>query len=1214
MEGNSNQNGSSSFVNSSIKFRLPLLENISNNCILLELEQDGFITPDEKAEELIKNLTKLNYLFALKLLFETPFNQFSDEALRNSLVALADPTPFDYYGKQSMVRLELHIRTWIAVLEKICVTPMRLSKELRDKVYSSLAKFAEIHKKTTQVMQEGIDNNFRSEFNQFNQLHDNKENEDIMNKRNYNIDFLLIHLRDTLHSLRDDETWFQEIIRRTKELLKAALNITPGALSALAPGVALPNDNCSILSMLTQLRKGLNFKYPVASYYVDWRIMLIIQHNLFNWSGGTENIISKKFQEMVLMEYFWSYLEKEWIDVTDNSILDSQSKFDEISNKLVKVFKNTGNFINDLVGNEPLALPHTLWFGILDLAQNLIQRSTRKSTHGLCYYLAIESLNRAPSSFIQFKAIEILFHLHNINKQMFSIIEIDFNQYIQKLNETDSTTDSSEKFQNLLTFVKKKCADDFNLLNYNIEKGRGKGKEKEKCASIQNTNLTKKISKLGEILEMIANEMTCPIDHEPTDQLCVLKCQHILSFNNLKKLKQKNCPKCRENIEDNDIRYLPQNVIYKHLYSQFFEAGHILPSIEIEDSINNQYDSDSDNSEVDLMLTKKKKILKAIRLNSNISLKSIFQIGKKQHPTYLNAIKELKEKNYKNAEHWCKEFLKTYPESYSIRCILAYTYRCFNNYEQAHLYLNEAIELKGKKPNAWYIRGEIHLRQGNYNDAVKDLTTSIYYNANINNLYTILGISYYNNNDEYALKNFNIMLKKDPNNYLCLRYCAYIYEKQGKFSDTSKILDKLLSISEKDSLILCYYGEILSKMKKYDSAIPYFTKANNIDPENVHNLTKRAIIYYILQEYDNALLDFSNIIQLDTSNILAYYCKGLIYFILEDNSNSIVAFKNCIELDPKNDLEKMYLKESSNYLTQISNIDYNSKCLPNYHNLIANISEFANINYDKSLLLMRCKIYIELKKYEDAVLDLDRLFELNDDISFAYLLQKYSDFWLYLCKSYLLNDRVQLGITYYFNLYMYRVKGIYFMSNLMKFNCNYQFRESYLNGRTLSPKGNYLSLPEFSIADMLSVKKVFYDIIWKINIKKIISSNCFIRFIVEKKCSFINKSKKEYVLQYKDILKLEGLGWISYVTFCPIYLYAYDQIQLSIETKKDSIDMQIEYVRLTPSHHKERIYFPKMDYLLPFYAKNIPETFKDKYFLRKETENLLELNDIIDNL
>ena len=73
------------------------------------------------------------------------------------------------------------------------------------------------------------------------------------------------------------------------------------------------------------------------------------------------------------------------------------------------------------------------------------------------------------------------------------------------------------------------------------------------------------------------------------------------------------------------------------------------------------------------MLTKKKKIMNAIKLNS---LKSIFQIRitKKQHPTYQNAIKELNGKDCGKAEYWCKEFLKTYPNSYSMRCVLAYIY------------------------------------------------------------------------------------------------------------------------------------------------------------------------------------------------------------------------------------------------------------------------------------------------------------------------------------------------------------------------------------------------------------------------------------------------------------------------------------------------------------------------------------------------------------
>jgi hypothetical protein len=532
-------------------------ESFSNNIILLKLEEGGFTTLDGKVKELIKELSEIKYLFALKLLFENPLNQFTPKVLRDSLIALADPEPFDYYDIQSVTRLELHLRTWVAVLEQICFTQMRLSKELRDRIYNSLPKFAKIYRKTTQVMQEGIDNKYKSDFNQFNQVQLDEEDDVNIKNRNYNIEYLLIHLRDTLHSLRDDETWFQEIIRRTKEFLKAALNITPGIL--LTVGVALPNDNCSILSMLNQIRKCLSFKYPVASYYVDWRIMLIIQRNLFIWSESSEMIISKKYYELVLMEYLWSFLEREWINVSNKSILDSQTKFDVVSNKVSKALKNTGSFLNDLAGNEPLAIPHTLWFGILDLAQNLIQISKRTSTYGLCYYLAIESLNNAPSSFIQFKAIEILLHLHNIDDQMFSMIENDFGQYVQKLNEYKST-DFSEKFQNLLLFIKEKFLEDLKILNDDIKKeknGKGKGK------SLNPKNSYFKRKQTSNILDVIANEITCPISSEPTDQLCILKCQHILSLNNLKLLKQKICPECREKIEENNIRYLPQNSIYK---------------------------------------------------------------------------------------------------------------------------------------------------------------------------------------------------------------------------------------------------------------------------------------------------------------------------------------------------------------------------------------------------------------------------------------------------------------------------------------------------------------------------------------------------------------------------------------------------------------------------------------------------------------------------
>ena len=66
------------------------------------------------------------------------------------------------------------------------------------------------------------------------------------------------------------------------------------------------------------------------------------------------------------------------------------------------------------------------------------------STSNIWSLLLFESLNKAPSSFIQYKAIEILLQLQNIGHESFSIgepIELDFKQHIQKLDENNSTID-----------------------------------------------------------------------------------------------------------------------------------------------------------------------------------------------------------------------------------------------------------------------------------------------------------------------------------------------------------------------------------------------------------------------------------------------------------------------------------------------------------------------------------------------------------------------------------------------------------------------------------------------------------------------------------------------------------------------------------------------------------------------------------------------------
>ncbi|PKB99278.1 hypothetical protein RhiirA5_505785 [Rhizophagus irregularis] len=459
--------------------------------------------------------------------------------------------------------------------------------------------------------------------------------------------------------------------------------------------------------------------------------------------------------------------------------------------------------------------------------------------------------------------------------------------------------------------------------------------------------------------------------------------------------------------------------------------------------------------------------------------------------------------------------------------------------------------------------------------------------------------SYYN----FALENYNIVLKNDPNNYFCLKSCAYSYEKNREFSKSLKMLDKLLNINKDDSLILCYYGEILCNMIQYNDAILYFTKANIIDPENTHNLNKRAITYYILQEYDKVLLDLDKIIRLDPLNSLAYYLKCLTYYTKKYIDNAKIVFKKYKKLfcSDNNILAKIQLFHLEYLLNKTSSEELNC-------GILTKINQVSNIENNNLLLLIRCKIYIELKMFHEAKSDLELLYQryFSEYISYIYLLQEYMDFWLSINVNNN-NDFSTLGIINEFSKYIYEKLNVYLISNLVNLNSElYQFQENdanSLSGKVINSKNEKLHLDSPTLVNEFAY---YTNIIWKIYVKKILHTDCFIKFIFKD----IDSNQQKHMLKYEDLSKLEGLGWIEYQL--PITAY---NPQLSIEIN-GSINMQIDYVRF--GYNCEMItYIPNMGDLLPAYYKicpNVPEIFKDKFFSRKEMKNLLELKDIINNL
>ncbi|PKC71874.1 hypothetical protein RhiirA1_438613 [Rhizophagus irregularis] len=301
-----------------------------------------------------------------------------------------------------------------------------------------------------------------------------------------------------------------------------------------------------------------------------------------------------------------------------------------------------------------------------------------------------------------------------------------------------------------------------------------------------------------------------------------------------------------------------------------------------------------------------------------------------------------------------------------------------------------------------------------------------------------------------------------------------------------------------------------------------------------------------------------------------------------------MVFKKCKEILDFNDtLAK----------TQLFHLEYllNKNNFTELNNILTKINQISNIEDSELLILVRCQVYVELKMYHEAMLDLNLLYHKNDYwerilvyTSYIYLLREYTDFWLYLNVSNNNNDLSELGIVNELSKYMYKKSKVYFISNLVNLNSKlHQLQENDIN-----------------------------RIIWKINVKKILNEDCFIKFIIKSTNSEQYKDSElkhyEHVLKYEDVLKLEGIGWIEYQLSESVYE---KYVQLSIEIN-GSINMQIDYVRNGYNYDKIT-YIPYIGDLLPNFHKlcpNVPETFKDKYFSRKEMENLLELKDIINHL
>ncbi|CAG8636291.1 15777_t:CDS:2, partial [Gigaspora margarita] len=509
-------------------------------------EKDSKLASINQAEEFMKDFSKLTNLDGFKQLIEDFEKELTEDILIKALELLSDISFFKYHSKETMIRLEVHLRTWMVTLERLCYLPVVLGREIREQLYSRLSDFIKFHHNMTNVFKQGVNDGFKSK-SKSKEISVN--NEDLyVHFQNYNINFLLIHLRDTLHSMRDDEIRTDEVLRRTRDLFLTVIQISPKVADTALGNVS---SAFGFNEIFRNLSKVFNFKYSITYWYTTWRELLSIHYLLENLTKDNDYSKLRFYNEIYLLELLWQCIFTLSIDQADQKeILDNQNKILE--------------FLNFWTKKEPIALPNSLWFGCLDIAQRLSQKTEQLVSLALCYYLGLESLQKSKCNYICFKSLELLLSLSYKKPELFEdIISDDISKYKESLSII-----SQNNFETIAHDVTQKLQLNTQLMEQ---------------SSFMDIKEKSKINSDKLILDIIADELTCPITKQITGDFSILSCGHSFSSYAINKWKEIaaienrlfECPLCKNEIELKSIYNLPKIKILEGLYDKLEQAGYL---------------------------------------------------------------------------------------------------------------------------------------------------------------------------------------------------------------------------------------------------------------------------------------------------------------------------------------------------------------------------------------------------------------------------------------------------------------------------------------------------------------------------------------------------------------------------------------------------------------------------------------------------------------
>jgi superkiller protein 3 len=188
---------------------------------------------------------------------------------------------------------------------------------------------------------------------------------------------------------------------------------------------------------------------------------------------------------------------------------------------------------------------------------------------------------------------------------------------------------------------------------------------------------------------------------------------------------------------------------------------------------------------------------------------------------------------------------------------------------------------------------------------------------------------------------------------------------------------KAIDINPNDAAAYNNMGLAYDYLQNYDEAIRCFQKAIAIDPNSVNAYYNMGIAYYNLGNYREAIRCYKKAIAIDPNDAAAYNNMGSAYADLEDYREAIRCYKKAIAIDP-NDAAAYYNAAYYNMGNAYANLEDYREAIRCYQKAIAIDPNDVNAYYNMGIA------YHNLENYNEAIRCYQKAIAIDPKYAAAY--------------------------------------------------------------------------------------------------------------------------------------------------------------------------------------------------------------------------------------